>query len=155
MDVSSEEARKPLEYILPLDAELRYETDDEYRQCIQDLISSCPPVVAELGTAISEYDDDDDDTHADAITLFLDFVYQETKEDPMFRNLYEAAAPQFFSEDPTIGLVVLFSYDYLSLFFAILHLNVVGESDWTVGSKLDVLYRQLLDKLSERNNTDP
>jgi len=51
-----------------------------------------------------------------AVTQYLDKVYEETKGDAAFRQLYSVAAGLMMSEDHQIGLAVLMSYDYLGLF---------------------------------------
>jgi hypothetical protein len=61
---------------------------------------------------IDEYDYDDS-----SVELFLTKVYQETKEYPIFIELYEKAAGLMFSTNPEIGLAILLSYDYFCFFF--------------------------------------
>jgi hypothetical protein len=50
----------------------------------------------------------------------MDYVYDCTKDTPEFMVLYTKAAAKMFSEDPNLGIAVLFSYDYLQLFHACL-----------------------------------
>jgi hypothetical protein len=53
----------------------------------------------------------------------MEVLYEETKDDPLFRNLYDLAAARMFSVDRKIGQSVLFSYDYLYLFHSLLYLR--------------------------------
>ena len=46
----------------------------------------------------------------------MDEIYEKTKHLEQFQSLYISAAALMFSTDPNIGLAVLFSYDYFSLF---------------------------------------
>jgi hypothetical protein len=52
----------------------------------------------------------------DASTIMLDYVFDQTKENKLFQKLYDTAALRMFSVDKSIGLAVLFSYDYLKTF---------------------------------------
>jgi hypothetical protein len=56
-----------------------------------------------------EYDEE-------AANQAMDHVFQTTKNNPIFKELYLLAAARMFSTDPEIGLSVLFSYDYLEIF---------------------------------------
>jgi hypothetical protein len=48
----------------------------------------------------------------------FDFVWENTYELPMFMDLYKtAAAGYLLSEDASLGLAILFSYDYLRDFY--------------------------------------
>jgi hypothetical protein len=77
----------------PISLEITYETDEEYRNCLCQLLKI----------------DDDDSFNFD----YLDFIYSKTWMIPTFNNLYEIAAGTMMSTDNTIGLAVLFSYTYL------------------------------------------
>ena len=54
-----------------------------------------------------------DETSAD---LAMQYIMENTRNQPLFHTLYEQAASFMFSTDINIGLAVLFSYDYLLLF---------------------------------------
>jgi hypothetical protein len=70
--------------------------------------------------------DIDEETHDEwdyddtAACRFLDYVFEKTKDNCLFGELYSSAAAAMFSIDHEIGLSVLFSYDYLALFHACL-----------------------------------
>ena len=50
----------------------------------------------------------------------LDQIYLKTKAHPLFQQVYIKAASFMLSENPEIGLAVLFAYDNLPLFHAVL-----------------------------------
>ena len=56
----------------------------------------------------------------DAAGKMMDQVYEHTKSNALFNKIYLLAAAKFLSEDVSIGMAVLFSYDYLASFFACL-----------------------------------
>jgi hypothetical protein len=81
-----------------------YENDDEYQKSIFTLINTINPEVT-----LTEYDEY-------SFKTFLDYIYNRTCSEPRFIELYSLAAGTMFSEDNTLGLAVLFSYDYFNLF---------------------------------------
>jgi len=78
---------------------VKYESDDEYRECLCRL----------FGAKDDSYDEDE-------ATKIMDSIYAETKDNIIFQELYDLAAAKFLSEDRSLGLSVLFSYDYFALF---------------------------------------
>ena len=50
----------------------------------------------------------------------LNRIYLKTKAHPLFQQVYVKAASFMLSENPEIGLAVLFAYDNLPLFHAVL-----------------------------------
>jgi hypothetical protein len=50
----------------------------------------------------------------------MDEIYEQTKDNALLKAIYKIAAGKFLSEDESIGLVVLFSYDFMSSFMACL-----------------------------------
>lgn len=80
-----------------------------------------------------EYDDDEGYQHTISQLFFmdaefdneiidrtLDQIYLKTKAHPLFQQVYVKAASFMLSENPEIGLAVLFAYDNLPLFHAVL-----------------------------------
>jgi hypothetical protein len=68
-------------------------------------------------------DSDDDDITADendydvvAATHVMDEIYEKIQHDGLFRELLDHAAGKMLSLDPSIGLTILFSYDYFAAF---------------------------------------
>ena len=50
----------------------------------------------------------------------MDFILNSTQSLPFFKDLYLITASRFFSEDPGIGLSIMFSYDNFKLFHLLL-----------------------------------
>lgn len=87
-------------YHIPLDFRIKsvnYSNDEEYRTVLQTLCF---------------YKIDDD------MQYVFDFVWENTNDLPMFMDLYKSAATGYLlSEDASLGLAILFSYDYLCDFY--------------------------------------
>ena len=61
----------------------------------------------------------------------LDEIYAKTRANSLFQTLYVKAASFMLSENPEIGLAVLFAYDNLPLFHPVLlafHANELTEN---------------------------
>ena len=58
-----------------------------------------------------EYDED-------AAKIFMDDVYNKTKNNSLFRDIYSKGASFMFSQDINIGVAIMFSYDYLDSFIS-------------------------------------
>jgi hypothetical protein len=65
---------------------------------------------------IDEITRDEQDYDESAASKTMDFVYEKTCEHVLFQELYDIAASKMISMDRSIGLAVLFSYDYMALF---------------------------------------
>ena len=94
---------------------VKYNSNIEYRNCLQKLCNLRFPegdfpedIPIEYRNEMS-YD-------IDNMTLALDFVYKKTKTHPVFKKLYILGASKMISDDDTIGLAIMFSYDYLKYF---------------------------------------
>jgi hypothetical protein len=89
-------------YHIPLDLRIKsvnYSNDAEYRTVLDTL-------------CFYKVDDDDD------MQYVFDFVWENTHDLPIFMDLYKsAAAHHLFSEDASLGLAIMFSYDYLCDFY--------------------------------------
>jgi len=68
----------------------------------------------ELG--IDEETLDESDFDSVAAGKMMDYVFDVTKNDPVFQVLYDCGAATMLSQDREIGIAVLFSYDYLAYF---------------------------------------
>lgn len=84
---------------------LSYENDDDYRAAVKLICFLCN----------SDVSNDDYDT--EKMTQALDYIWYHTHENSTFMELYTLAAAQMMTEDATIGLAILFSYDYLKDFY--------------------------------------
>ena len=60
---------------------------------------------------------DENDYDESAVSVFLDAVYEKTKNHPLFQTVYDSAAAKMLSQDREIGLAILLSYDYLWAFY--------------------------------------
>jgi len=80
---------------------------------------------------------------SDVINKFLDHVEEITKRKPYWHELYLKAAATFISEDPGIGLPVLFSYSYLPLFYRLLQMESQGRENT---AQFTELYNELFSK---------
>lgn len=78
-------------------------------------------------------------------TKMMDLIYEKTKDNVLFHELYVLAAGRFLSEDPLIGEAVLFCYDYLQLFILCLVDYLKSPNDF---NKDNINYINLLKKLS-------
>jgi hypothetical protein len=99
-----------------------YATDEEYRATFKqifEIITDADPEDAEFifeNTAINDK---------------LEYIFDQTKNDSRFNDIYTIAAGKMLSEDPTIGMYILFSFDYLYLFYNLLQKYNNGDDDAT------------------------
>ena len=82
--------------------QIAYDDDDGYQR-----------TVCQLFYMESEFDNE-------IIDRTLNRIYLKTKVHPLFQQVYVKAASFMLSENPEIGLAVLFAYDNLPLFHAVL-----------------------------------
>lgn len=111
----------------PTEFKIQYTNDKEYRAIIRKLfkmsshiLSLSPPLADEEEEDIDEITRDEWDFDQGAITLLFDFIYSTTGKNQLFDEMYKKAAGFMLSEDPSIGLAILFSYDYLMDFHPVL-----------------------------------
>jgi hypothetical protein len=102
-----------------------YTSSNEYRNFLRNLAkmdSSTYPQFDEIEEEIEDETLDELLYDTDNMSNYLDTVYSLTKKNPLFSRLYVLAAERMFSTDPEIGLAVMYSYDYLDLFFPLLYM---------------------------------
>ena len=98
---------------------VNYDCNFKYRQCLRDVFQM---KTDEIDISLNNIPDLDDESRDEMlfdenqICKGLDYIYDLTKNNPHFCDLYYSAAKVMFSEDPSIGLAVLYSYDYFSFF---------------------------------------
>lgn len=132
-----------------------YSSDEEYRAFLRSLVKMDPAVFYETedikcdptdpkvsAETIDEYNYDQD-----AVKIYLDRVFQETKDNALFNRLYSAAAALMFSENPEIGLAVLMSYDYLAHFYNIYSAYLKNKTEF---SDQDPFYKILIKRIETR-----
>jgi hypothetical protein len=93
----------------PSNIDVSYTDDEEYRQCIRKIF--------QLPDNNDNINDIDNNTH---ITPILDNIYNTTQHIQVFQELYMNAAALLISEDISLGLSILFSYDYFAHFHKVL-----------------------------------
>jgi len=105
----------PLDYDMPA-----YTTNTEYRECLRRLFSMDPANYPENTRIYAEEWDTEtlDEMCYDNETAskIMDFVYEKTKDNELFKKLYDLAAARMISMDREVGLCILFSYDFMDLF---------------------------------------
>ena len=85
---------------------IEYNDDEEYRICIARIFG-IPECSSEL---LDDY----------SFEPIFDDIYARTKGDPFFQKIYVTSAGFMLSEDPCLGVCVLFAYDYAKAFYAVL-----------------------------------
>jgi len=112
-------------YSYPIHLKIDYSTNTEYRQCCRELFSMDP---TKIHQEINKYNEteldnetrDEEEYDMDAAINAMDFIFEKTKDHPVFQQLYEKAAGLLLSTNLDHGLPILFSFDYLALFHPIL-----------------------------------
>ena len=106
---------------------ISYSDDIEYRAAIRQLFSMSDAslidaslIDASLIDDIDQVSLDENNYDPDASQRMLDIIYAKTRNIPIFQRIYICTAGFMLSEDPEIGLAVLFSYDYLAVFHPVL-----------------------------------
>jgi hypothetical protein len=79
----------------------------------------------------------------------FDMIYDKTKEDPFFKKVYTIAAGFMLSEDPSIGVCVLFAYDYAKAFYEVL-CDYLNDATSEGSDSYFATNRATLEKLLER-----
>lgn len=95
-----------------------YTNDQEYREMVRQVCSMKQHQIVSLDQIqMDEVTHDEWDYDNDAMSQWLNQVYDLTSKDHLFQELYRIAAGTMLSEDPQIGLAVLISYDYFQDFY--------------------------------------
>ena len=108
-----------LQCILP-----NYSNNHEYRDCLRKLfcmdVNNYADKINELqnhlGDDLDNETQDENEFDDKAASNAMNYVFSETKEEPLFQKIYEFAAAKMISTDLQIGLAICFSYDYLGVF---------------------------------------
>lgn len=90
-----------------------YTSNKEYRQAVRDF---CKMDQQEIIEDIDDETRDEMDFDILASKNTQDFIFEKTKDHPLWLYLYDKAAAKFLSEDREIGLAVLFCYDFFWYF---------------------------------------
>jgi len=105
------------------DVQVVYHNDFEYRQCLRDIVNMDKEKLESMRKTLDNVDEISKDEllfDEDAVTKYMDFLYEQTKDNIVFKTIYQLAAGFLFSTDESHGICVLFSYDYMETFYACL-----------------------------------
>jgi hypothetical protein len=97
---------------------IQYSNTTEYRQLLRDLFSMDKQnyPVHSLDPDIDVESKDELEYDEEAAKVFMDNVYNNTKNISLFRDIYLRGASFMLSQDMNIGIAIMFSYDYLNYF---------------------------------------
>ena len=98
-----------------LNKDVYYTNNREYRKCLRELFNMKCIINEDLNDIDEETKDEllyDENT----MSAIMDEIFNATKNNELFNELYDLAAARMFSTDRTIGQAVLLSYDYLCFF---------------------------------------
>lgn len=86
----------------------------------------------------------------EAITRGFDYVFESTKNNPAFQDLYKTAAgKQLLSEEADLGMVLLFAYDYFPLFHKCLYVFFNNNGEFTNTTDEYVKLKNKLNNIQE------
>jgi len=111
---------------------IEYDDDEEYRICIAQIFGQGNTDLLDCSEELS-------------FEPIFDDIYARTKDEPFFQKIYTVAAGFMLSEDPCLGVCVLFAYDYAKAFYAVLCAYLNESSDDTLTTS-----KATLEKLLER-----
>jgi hypothetical protein len=81
----------------------------------------------------------------ESVQKAMDYVYDKTKDNELFKGLYKTAAAQMISMDPEIGLSICFSYDYFKQFHECIAEYLESPESWKETSET---YKKMVKVLS-------
>lgn len=97
---------------------MEYTNNNEYRSCLRYAFN----MTCDLEHLMKENPDYDDETldeelyHSEQSKRVIDFIFNKTKNNDVFRKMYLYAAGKMICMEMDLGLVVLFSYDFFTHF---------------------------------------
>ena len=102
-----------------INIDVAYKDNETYRKCLRQVVNMD---ISNLNIPWDQMDDDLDEETKDellfdnvAMNTTMDYVYDKTKENEFFKEIYLLGASKMFSTDPNIGLAII-SYDFFYLF---------------------------------------
>ena len=105
-----------IENIFDLDNTATYSSNMEYRDFLRDIFFMKLPKSPDNPDDIDDETLDENNYDEGSISRTMDVLFDLTKGNVLFQQLYISAAAKMLSEQLDIGQAVLFSYDYLPLF---------------------------------------
>ena len=120
---------------------LAYSNNTEYRSALRQFFKM-NPVFCPTDDLDPETADElmyDTDTTIKCISA----IYDTTKDNERFMNLYKCAAGRIFSEDASMGLTLLFCYDHFASFVPVLVDFWNGICDSNAIAKYEILFNNV------------
>ena len=103
-----------------------------------------------LTETINQIEDMDHETYdellydSDAMKNKMDEIYNNTKNDELWKSIYLSAAAKFFSTEESIGICILFTYDYFPFFYECYDVFLNNRENW---SNTNESYKKILENL--------
>lgn len=132
---------------------IEYKDNSEYRTCIRSLFKIDVKTI--LNDLAQTYDIDSMDPvtldeliySGNIVMYIMDQLYNATKDNALFNELYLLSASKMISLDPALGQVILFSYNYLYLYHPCLCVFLNSPADF---NDTCTYYIDLKKKLNEQ-----
>jgi len=127
---------------------IEYRNNSEYRDILRTVFNM---KVDPTDIAI-QYETIDDETldeltyDENIIMREIKIIYKNTENNVLFQELYDLSAAKVISIDRTIGICILFSYDYFYLFHACLCVFLKSPLDFTNLCKYYIQLKMELEK---------
>jgi len=141
----STQLNKSSVYVYPVDFQIQYNNNTEYRNCLRKVFkmnpSKYPPINS---TYMDDESRDELEYDEEAAGIAMNTVFEKTKNIFLFQFLYEKAAARMLSADKTIGLSVLCCYDNFDGFHNCL---VEYFNNPTQFDKTNLKYQEILNRL--------
>lgn len=134
-------------YIYPVDKQVSYNNDMEYRQCIREIFRMNSQMDVLNNPDLDEISKDETNYDKETTNLLVKWISDETKECYELNELYKVAAATMITLDRETGLAVLFSYDYFAEFHKLLFLFFSSpDTDLEMSSSYERLWSRLTAK---------
>lgn len=109
--------------------EISYTCDREYRAVFRRIFRM--KMIKSDMTIVDTVTADELNFDVDTASALMDAIFDQTERESLFQELYNHAAAKMFSLDRTIGMAVLFSYDYFVDFHRCLCVWLMEPLSWT------------------------
>lgn len=123
-DPSSAKQTDYLTYYKSLPTTVVYSSNSEYRDCIRKVFRFDLETLYTYDNKLVPYDELDE-ISKDEVTFdsknmsnHMNILFDHTKEVPLFKEMYKAAAGRMMSESPHIGQAILCSYDTFAWYYS-------------------------------------
>ena len=119
-------------HIISLPSFINYGTSTEYRAHIRHIFRFDPTEKFTYNGKLTDFSELDQITQDELLfdnknlSASMDVLFEDTKTEPFFQDMYLHAAGQMFSTDLQIGQAILCSYDTFNLYFACVWYFYVG-----------------------------